>query len=75
MVKDLCDKCMRFEDGRMSPSEMLEFFGELIREGLAWRLQGFYGRTASSLIQNGLLDSKGNITKLGRENLEESDEE
>ena len=74
MVKDLCVKCMRFEEGSMSPNEILEFFGELIREGLAWKLQGFYGRTASSLIQNGLLNSKGNITERGKQSLEEGEE-
>jgi hypothetical protein len=57
------DKFMRFESGEMDGNEILEFFSELIRDGLCWHLQGVYGRTASNLINTGFIDEKGNIRR------------
>ena len=65
-MADLVDKIMRWESGEMTDSETIEFFAELIRDGTCWRLQGCYGRTAQSLIQNGIIDDKGNITEKGK---------
>lgn len=35
--------------------EMIEAWQHLVDTGLAWRLQGFFGRTASELIAQGIL--------------------
>lgn len=43
-----------FENGELSEGETIELFQELIDSGLAWKLQGFYGRTAEDLINAGL---------------------
>lgn len=48
------DKIIRYEEGEMEESEMIEFFQSLINSGLAWQLQGHYGRTAAALINAGL---------------------
>ena len=53
-MKDLTTKIINYEDGTMEEPEIVEFFQELIDSGLAWRLQGHYGRTAESLIDAGL---------------------
>ena len=45
----------------MTHEEMLELFSRLIETGLAWTLQGSYGRTARDLIRNGFIDMAGNI--------------
>jgi len=37
----------------LDEGKMLELFQELVDTGLAWKLQGHYGRTAKLLIENG----------------------
>jgi len=39
--------------------EQLLAWQQLIDTGLAWRLQGWFGRTAQALIEQGLCDAKG----------------
>jgi len=58
----LTDKIIAYECGDMDDTGMLELFAELISNGMAWTLQGSYGRTASALIDAGYIDRNGNIT-------------
>ena len=44
---------MAYESGELTREEMVEGFQRLINSGLAWKLQGHYGRTAQALIENG----------------------
>lgn len=46
-------KIIAFEQGELDLDETVELFQELIDTGLAWSLQGSYGRTASRLIEAG----------------------
>jgi hypothetical protein len=39
----------------------IEAWAYLIATGQAWRLQGWYGRTASAIIDGGTINSKGVI--------------
>lgn len=57
----LIEKLMRYENGEMTQEEMLELFAHLIESGMAWTLQGSYGRTARDLIRAGFIDMYGNI--------------
>lgn len=50
---DMLDKFIAYEDGEMEEDEVIAFFQELIDSGMAWTLQGHYGRTAQSLIEQG----------------------
>jgi len=54
---------MAFEDGELSDNEIIELFSELIKSGMAWQLQGFYGRFARDLIEQGYLSKDGKILK------------
>ena len=51
---DFVDKVMAYESGEMDENEVVLFFQELINSGLAWELQGSYGRQAQRMIEAGL---------------------
>jgi len=40
-----------------SEEEVLDAWQHLINTGLAWQLQGFFGRTAHALIEAGLCEA------------------
>jgi hypothetical protein len=52
---DLIDSIMKYEEGKMSEKEEISFFQYLVNSGVAWTLQGHYGRTAMDLIEEGLV--------------------
>lgn len=47
------DDIIRFENGEMDFDEVISFIQDGIDRGWVWRLQGFYGRTANALIEDG----------------------
>lgn len=51
----LLDKIMAFEQGELDQDGIVELFQHLVDTGMAWTLQGFYGRTARDLIEAGLV--------------------
>lgn len=56
---DVVSKIMDYEAGEMDEDETVAFFQHLVTTGLAWQLQGHYGRTAVSLIDAGLVTPPG----------------
>lgn len=60
---DLTDQIIAYEEGGLDNAGVLELFGRLIKNGMAWTLQGHYGRAASALIDGGYLDAYGTILK------------
>lgn len=55
---DLVGDIIAFESGDMSHEEIIALFQKLIDSGLAWQLQGRYGRTAQALINAGYCHSR-----------------
>lgn len=49
----LVDDMMAYECGDLDADETIDMFQYLIDSGMAWTLQGFYGRTAKALIDSG----------------------
>ena len=59
MIAENINRIIDYESGLLDEEETLELFTDLIKTGLAWKLQGHYGRTASSLIRSGVIDMEG----------------
>lgn len=53
--RNLVELIMAYEQGDMNWEDVLDFFQYLVTSGLAWTLQGSYGRTAAALIDQGLI--------------------
>lgn len=50
------DAMVAYETGDLPDEEIIALFRELVETGLAWQLQGHYGRTAQALIDAGWID-------------------
>lgn len=57
------DNIIAYEQGELDQSDTLAMFAELVKSGLAWQLQGHYGRTAARLIETGFLSKNGEILR------------
>jgi len=53
---DVFDLIIRYEEGELEEAEVLGLFQRLVDNGMAWKLQGSYGRTAAALIEQGLIE-------------------
>ncbi len=47
------DLMIAWEEGDITPDETIDLFQHLVDSGLAWKLQGCYGRFAHELIMAG----------------------
>jgi len=52
-MNELASKVIRYEQDELDGNEIIQLFQELIDNGMAWSLQGHYGRMAMDLIENG----------------------
>lgn len=54
-MQDLSSDIIAYEDGELSEDEAIALFQKLVDTGLAWLLQGSYGRLARDMIVAGLV--------------------
>jgi len=52
---DLASALIDFEQGELDATDTVRLFQHLVDTGMAWTLQGFYGRTAARMIEAGLI--------------------
>lgn len=64
-MSDLALNIMAYEEGSLSRDDALDLFQKLVDTGMAWQLQGHYGRTAQRLIDAGYLTPKGESCEPG----------
>jgi len=50
---DRMSSIIAYENGELEEEEVILLFQDLIDSGLAWQLQGSYGRMAEKLIESG----------------------
>lgn len=53
----LLDQMIAWEEGEITYEGMIALFQELVNSGLAWQLQGMYGRQASAMLDAGVITS------------------
>ena len=52
---DLTDRIIAYEADELEYEDIFELFQDLVDTGLAWKLQGHYGRMAEHLIEQGFV--------------------
>ncbi len=61
MNLDLTSEIIAYENGELTDEAIVLLFSHLVITGLAWQLQGHYGRTAVTLMEAGLLTPNGEV--------------
>jgi hypothetical protein len=51
------DKMIQWEEGTLPYADYITLFQDLVNSGLAWQLQGAYGREAAALLDSGEISS------------------
>jgi len=57
----LYQRVTEYESEKQNLDWLVQFFADLIATGLAWHLQGHYGREANRYIENGLVTPQGDV--------------
>lgn len=57
-MSNVASKIIDYENGELDETGTLELFQILVDTGMAWQLQGHYGRTALALLEAGLIDGR-----------------
>jgi len=57
----LYQRVVEYETEDHSLEWIVQLFADLIATGLAWHLQGRYGREAKRYIENGIINPQGDV--------------
>ena len=57
----MINEIIAYESGELGPDDVIHFFGDLVSSGVIHGLQGSYQRTASDLIEQGILSEDGEV--------------
>ena len=60
---NILDQIIAFEIGDLYHDEICELFQDLVNTGLAWTLQGSYGRTAMAMLEAGDIHAPEGVAK------------
>ena len=60
-MMNLYERVIEYETEHHDLEWIVQFFADLIATGLAWQLQGHYGREARAYIDNGLINVQGDV--------------
>lgn len=55
---DPLDDMMEFENGTLDEDGIRRLFQHLVDTGMAWSLQGFYGRAAHEMLRAGIIEPR-----------------
>ncbi len=56
---DVVGAIMAYEQDELDDSKTVELFQHLVDTGMAWTLQGHYGRTAHAMLEAGVIKENG----------------
>ena len=56
---DIFERICDYEIGELSEEDTIDLFQDLVNTGMAWQLQGSYGRTAKAMIEAGVICQSG----------------
>ena len=62
-MENLTDAIIAFESGELNDNQIIDLFAKLVGNGMAWSLQGMYGRAAMSLMREGYISKDGEVLK------------
>ena len=61
---DTLNFIMAYEGGHLDDEAVIDGFQHLVNSGLAWQLQGHYGRTAAALIRAGVVTDPRELRRM-----------
>ena len=62
-MMDLVNDIIAYESGELTNDKIIDLFARLVKSGMAWTLQGHYGRTTEALIDGGYVDVNGEVLR------------
>jgi hypothetical protein len=60
-IMSLMQRVVEYESEEHSLEWIVQLFADLIATGLAWQLQGRYGREAKAMIDEGIITVQGDV--------------